>query len=322
MKSAPVLGLPRCPGLPAVRHARWKPPVYMQNFFKQCQSAASILLDAATSLTGSVHVRDGGRGMAVRLAAFGTGALSASLAISLALLMTSGAAAQISASQPRPVMGFVSTFEIMRTVRSAGFDPLVPPLREGTTYVLRATDFRGILMRVVLDARTGAIRDVTRIVPATSVGMMPPLRGGPPAYGSTPYGSSREFGAPTGMGPEGAPGQSSRPALPSATAPARPQFPPLPLPLPRPTEQASQKPDTGTTTSRSFAPTAGVNSGTNAGANTISTTSTGIREGAKPVAKSEATAAVPATAATATATALPAAPAPPGKAPLVPPIND
>jgi hypothetical protein len=290
----------------------------MQNFFEQCQSAASILLDASTFLAGSVDVRDGGRSMAVRLAAFGTGALTASLAISVALLMTSGAAAQISASQPRPVTGFVSTFEIMRTVRSAGFDPLVPPLREGTTYVLRATDFRGILMRVVLDARTGAIRDVTRIVPSTSVGMMPPSHGGPSAFGSTPYGSPGEFGAPTGMGPEGAPGQSLQPALPSATAPARPKFPPMPRP--RPTEQASQKPDTGTTASGSFAPTTGVNSGTNAGANTTSATNAAIQAGAKPAAKSEATAAVPGSAAT--ATALPAAPAPPGQAPLVPPIND
>jgi hypothetical protein len=41
-------------------------------------------------------------------------------------------------------------------------------MREGTSYVLRATDFRGIPMRVVLDARTGVIRDATRIVPADS----------------------------------------------------------------------------------------------------------------------------------------------------------
>jgi hypothetical protein len=34
--------------------------------------------------------------------------------------------------------------------------------------VLRATDFRGIPTRVVLDARTGVIRDATRIVPAQS----------------------------------------------------------------------------------------------------------------------------------------------------------
>ena len=40
--------------------------------------------------------------------------------------------------------------------RLAGFDPLALPLREGTTYVIRATDFRGILMRVVVDARSGA----------------------------------------------------------------------------------------------------------------------------------------------------------------------
>jgi len=221
--------------------------------------------------------------MAVRLAAFGTGALSVSVAVSLVLLTADRAAAQASSPQPKPVTGFVSTFEVMRTVRSAGFDPLVPPLREGTTYVLRATDFRGILMRVVLDARTGAIRDVTRIVPATSgpIGMMPPPYGVPPAYGSPAYGSPAEYGAPTGMGPGGAPGQLSQPAMPSATAPARPQFPPLPRP--RPTEQASQKPDTAT--------------------------------------KSEATATVPAPATAATATAPPAA-AVPGKAAPVPPIND
>ena len=61
--------------------------------------------------------------------------------------------------------GFVSSYEITRIARSAGFDPLAPPLREGTIYVLRATDYRGILMRVVIDARTGAIRDANRIVP-------------------------------------------------------------------------------------------------------------------------------------------------------------
>jgi hypothetical protein len=67
---------------------------------------------------------------------------------------------------PPPVIGFVSPYEIMRTVRSAGFHPVSRPLREGASYVLRATDFRGIPMRVVLDARTGVIRDATRIVPA------------------------------------------------------------------------------------------------------------------------------------------------------------
>jgi hypothetical protein len=69
---------------------------------------------------------------------------------------------------PKPATGFVSSYEIMRTVRSAGFHPVSRPLREGASYVLRATDFRGLQMRVVLDARTGVIRDATRIVPANS----------------------------------------------------------------------------------------------------------------------------------------------------------
>jgi hypothetical protein len=295
---------------PVVLDARRCGTALTRKFFEQCQSGASIVLDALGHMLGSVQVRDGGRGMAVRLAAFRTGASSASLAVSLALLTAAGAAAQTGASQPKPVTGFVSTYEIMRTVRSAGFDPLVPPLREGTSYVLRATDFRGILMRVVLDARTGAIRDVTRIVPATSGPMMPPSYGpppayGPPSYGSPSYGSPAEFGAPTGMGPGGAPGQLSQPALPSATAPARPQFPPLPRA--RPTEQASQKPDAVTGTSTP-----------NAGA--TGATTTAAQAGAKPTAKSEATATVPAAAATATIP--PATPAAPGKAPPVPPIND
>lgn len=67
---------------------------------------------------------------------------------------------------PKPATGFVSPYEIVRTVRSAGFHPVSRPLREGASYVLRATDFRGLPMRIVLDARTGVIRDATRIVPA------------------------------------------------------------------------------------------------------------------------------------------------------------
>jgi hypothetical protein len=55
---------------------------------------------------------------------------------------------------PPSVSSFVPPYEIIRTVRSAGFTPLAPPLRQGTTYVLRAADYRGILMRVVVDARS------------------------------------------------------------------------------------------------------------------------------------------------------------------------
>ena len=164
------------------------------------------------------------------------------------------------AQQPRPVTGFVSGYEILRTVRAAGFDPLAPPLREGTTYVLRATDFRGILMRVVLDARTGVIRDVTRIVPAVPgpYGMMAPPYGPPMAepYGRSPYGSPAEYESPgpdMGLGEDSVGAPPPRPpakpsvtkpsvAMPSVTRPVSSGRPPLPpLPRPRPAAFASQK---------------------------------------------------------------------------------
>ncbi len=146
---------------------------------------------------------------------------------------------------PKPVTGFVSSYEILHTVRAAGFDPLGPPLREGTSYVLRATDFRGILMRVVLDARTGVIRDVTRIVSGAPgpYGMMAQPYG-PPAYASLPDESS-PYGAPA-YGAPAAPGQitgAPTPRAPTTPAMTRPAaaapFPPLPRP--RPAALASQK---------------------------------------------------------------------------------
>jgi hypothetical protein len=141
--------------------------------------------------------------------------------------------------QPKPVTGFVTSYEIMRTVRAAGFEPLAPPLREGTTYVLRATDFRGILMRVVLDARTGVIRDVIRIVSDAS---------GPygivaPAYAAPPYGASAEYDAPAEPAEareEGTAPQLAQPRVPQAAekpersiSSKRAFVPPLPLPRPQ-----------------------------------------------------------------------------------------
>ena len=101
---------------------------------------------------------------------------------------------------PLPSPGFVSPYEIMRTARAAGFDPVSPPLREGTTYVLRAYDFRGILMRVVVDARSGAIRDANRIVrdlydpnAGDEIGMVPPYAP-PPGYMPSAYGPPPTYG--------------------------------------------------------------------------------------------------------------------------------
>ncbi len=132
-------------------------------------------------------------------------------------------------------------FEITRIVRAAGFDPLAPPLREGTTYVLRATDFRGILMRVVVDARSGAIRAVNRIVP------------GPGPYGqigmvTPPYGVAPVYPPPNIAGPEMMPDEEiSVPPMPPAlpVTAIHPGTHPFvagpPLPRPRPAEFASRK---------------------------------------------------------------------------------
>ncbi len=152
--------------------------------------------------------------------------------------------------------GFVSTYEIVRTLRSAGFDPLAPPLREGTIYVARATDYRGILMRVVLDARTGAIRDANRIMPGPG-NFAGPYGGvyGERAYGPFgpgPYGpdpDDEDDAGPYGSGPYGGPGLARLPyGLPRDDAPPAPVVPhPVtgagvtPLPRPRPPEIASRK---------------------------------------------------------------------------------
>jgi hypothetical protein len=146
------------------------------------------------------------------------------------------------AAGPLPAPGFMTPHEITRIVRSAGFDPLAPPLREGTTYVLRATDYRGILMRVVVDAHSGAIRAVNRIVsgppPFGPIGMVPP------PY--SPYAAMPPYGAAGFEEAEMMPGEPGiAPGLPPAALavvhPAGPIFPPLPRP--RPAELAAHKLD-------------------------------------------------------------------------------
>lgn len=142
------------------------------------------------------------------------------------------------------MLGVMPPYEVTRIVRYAGFEPLAPPLREGTTYVLRATDFRGILMRVVVDARSGAIRAVNRIVPG-------PAFGGPVGM-ATPYGVSPTYGGPPRYampppyGPEGFDDIVVEPEeMPTAMPPhgAHPAAPsPPPLPRPRPAELAARKP--------------------------------------------------------------------------------
>jgi len=160
----------------------------------------------------------------------------------LTVVVVAAARAFAQAAPPRaapPVPGFVPPYEIMRTVRAAGFDPLTPPIREGTIYALRATDFRGVLMRVVVDARTGAIRDANRILlgpgadPSGRLGMMPHPSQPPPAA-LLPYGRAPHPDVPP---PPFAPSA----AAPSSTAPAAMPAALPPLPRPRPAETASGK---------------------------------------------------------------------------------
>jgi hypothetical protein len=140
-----------------------------------------------------------------------------------------------------PLRGFVPPYEILRTLRAAGFEPLAPPLREGTTYVVRAIDFRGVPMRVSVDARSGAIRDANRIV--SGPGLYGPYVPGP--YAPVYYGRIATPSYP----PPGDDIESGygRPAL-----GARPELSPsdrrssgvnlVPLPRPRPANVTGAEP--------------------------------------------------------------------------------
>jgi hypothetical protein len=220
---------------------------------------------------------------------------------------------------PLPAPGFMPPYEITRTVRRAGFDPLAPPLREGSTYVLRATDFRGILMRVVVDARSGAIRDVNRIVPGPGsygqqAGMMP--YGAQPDEMPPPYGQPAEYDVPPA--PLGDGEMLGPLRLPTAHPLTRASVTVLPpLPRPRPAELAARKPiDEAKPNVPGSIPAA------KPAAVTDSKPDAKPATDGKPEAKSDVTAAAPAAAPAAAAPPATAA-AKPGKSlqPL-PPIND
>ena len=156
-----------------------------------------------------------------------------SAVLCLSALLLAASVAQAQTSSP-PLPGFLSPYEASRIVRSAGFDPIAPPRREGPTYVLRAIDFRGVPMRVVVDARSGALRAVNRIVanPDTVglVGMLPMPDAGPVPYGPPEFASRETSPSEQVVAP---------PATPSVAVDAV-DLPlitePVPLPRPRPSE--------------------------------------------------------------------------------------
>jgi hypothetical protein len=181
----------------------------------------------------------------VRVSVFAASALCIALLAGpgQAQVPATSAPATSAAAAPLPSLGFLPPYEIARTVRRAGFDPLAPPLREGSTYVVRATDFRGILMRVVVDARSGAIRDATRIVAgpgpyAPQIGMVPyePL----PNEMPVPYGQPADYDAPPVPLDDG---EILTPRGPAAHPLTRASVTVLPpLPRPRPPELVARKP--------------------------------------------------------------------------------
>jgi hypothetical protein len=204
----------------------------------------------------------------VRAGVFGTAAACLCLvisAVSAGYAQSPPPAASPPAGAAAPLPGFVPPYEITKIVRAAGYDPLTRPRREGTTYVVRAINGRGILMRIVIDARSGAIRAVNRIVPGPGpygvVGMMGPppyaagpygpLTGPPPPYPPPPY-PPPYYDAPPGYGmspdmlepmePPGGPMEADLNTPPPPPAgrprpyPAAPSAPPLPRS--RPSESA------------------------------------------------------------------------------------
>jgi hypothetical protein len=141
---------------------------------------------------------------------------------------------------PLPLRGFVPPYEILRTVRAAGFEPLAPALREGTTYVVRAIDFRGVPMRVSVDARSGAIREANRIV--SGPGLYGPYLPGP--YAPVHYGRLATPSYPPGDDIESGYGRAAF----GTTSELSPNdrhssgINLVPLPRPRPANVAGAKP--------------------------------------------------------------------------------
>jgi len=161
--------------------------------------------------------------------------VSARFAAAVALFLGASllAAACARAQALLPAQRLMSRYEIERVVRAAGFVPLAPPMRQGVAYVVRATDSRSAIMRVVVDGHSGAIRAVNRIVPglasADEVGMTtsPPYWG--PSYGVPPGGPLYgPYGAPAFGGPPYASLPLDQPpeAMPDVAPDIRPNFAP------------------------------------------------------------------------------------------------
>jgi hypothetical protein len=149
-----------------------------------------------------------------------------------AVLATLAVATPAAAQSQRLAQNFaydaLPPYEVVTIIRSAGLDPLGPPVRRGPRYVLRAVSGDDREVRVVVDARSGGILSVTPVMtasrtppPGTTYGRyerMPPgylpddlpraYRPAPPAiYDDEPpvvYGARPPAGLPGAPPPRGA----------------------------------------------------------------------------------------------------------------------
>jgi hypothetical protein len=94
--------------------------------------------------------------------------------------------AGLAISLPAFAHAVLPPYEILTIVRSTGLDPLSRPVRQGSTYVLRAIDPYGEEVRVVVGAQRGQILSVRPVVPVAAPYAPPPTVYEYPSYGPPP----------------------------------------------------------------------------------------------------------------------------------------
>ena len=221
----------------------------------------SAVMRSLQTRVSALRFNTGFAALCVKGATSATGAAALSLCCLVSAALPGHAQSQSAApdtmAAPAPLLGFVSPDEIAKIVRAAGFTPLAPARRRGTTYELRATDYRDVLMRIVVDGRSGAVRAVNRIVPARPegvVGVMPPPDMGPTLYkppasepipSPPPAGPSPHDTAATTGGIPGVPKEAKLGTPPPPVATLRGTYAApddaQPLPRPRPPDLTTQK---------------------------------------------------------------------------------
>lgn len=96
----------------------------------------------------------------------------------------------------------VPRYQIATVVRSMGLEPVGTPVRAGTTFIQRAVDLAGTVLRVTIDVGSGAVLAVHPVV--VSPYGAPPRYGMTPTYGAAPvYRGRYGYDGPPYGGPYG-----------------------------------------------------------------------------------------------------------------------